>query len=123
MTVEAHLLVVDDEPSVARFLKELLESRGFVVTIMNDSEAALAFFSLHSDSIDAVITDQTMPGLTGVELSKALIAIRSDIPIILCTGYSEKADEEQARELGVRKLLNKPVNHDLLLSEISRLLA
>ncbi len=60
-------------------------------------------------SFDVVITDMTMPNMTGVQLSKNLMEIWADIPIILCTGFSEKINEERARELGVRGYLMKPV--------------
>ncbi|MGZ3606669.1 MAG: response regulator, partial [Syntrophales bacterium] len=69
---------------------------------------ALETFRAQPDAFDLIITDVTMPGMTGIELAKELMAIRSDIPIILCTGFSELIDEKHAKEMGIREFVMKP---------------
>jgi CheY-like chemotaxis protein len=77
--------------------------------IQTDSRQALALFESNSDQFDMVITDQTMPGLTGLELSVALLQVKPDLPIILCTGYSNNASEERAKKIGIKAFLKKPL--------------
>lgn len=104
------LLLVDDDPSVARAIGRILESLGFEVTTCDDGASALALFRGDPARFDAVITDQTLPGLPGDELTTALLALRADLPVFICTGYSERVDEERARALGARALLMKPLD-------------
>jgi PAS domain S-box-containing protein len=117
------ILVVDDEASVAGFLGELLECRGYRVQVLNDSETVLQQLRDAPDACDLVVMDQTMPGITGVELARALLELRAELPIILCTGYSDEVDEARARALGIRGFLNKPLSARTLLEMIERLLA
>lgn len=116
-----NILVVDDEASIVSLLKEVLSSHGFNVTGFTDSELALSHFKENTKKYDIVITDQTMPNLTGAELSKSLISIQPDISIILCTGYSERLDEKNAQNVGIKTYLNKPVSMKKLLSTITQL--
>lgn len=116
------VLVVDDERTVAGFLKELLGSKGYDVVIETDSERAVSLFERDPYSFNAVITDQTMPKLTGVELAKKLFKVRSEIPIILCTGFSEEVDEKLAFDIGIHAYLDKPVNPSQLCQLLSRLI-
>lgn len=106
----ARILIVDDEESIGRFMGDLFENRGGKPTIMVDSQAALDLFRQDPAAFDLVITDQTMPGLTGAELAQKMLALRPDLPMILCTGYSEVMDETKARELGIRGYLTKPMD-------------
>jgi len=69
-----------------------------------------------------VITDQTMPGITGSDLARQMLQIKPEIPIILCTGYSEKIDPQKAEAIGIAKFLQKPISHKILLENIDRLL-
>ena len=109
----ARILVIDDEAAVASIFTELLALLGYQVTTLTSAHDALLLFRKDPLGFDLVITDQTMPGLTGDELASALLVIRPDLPIILCSGYSG-VDEEAAHRLGVRRLLAKPVtNADL----------
>lgn len=119
---EGHLLIVDDDESVAMFVTELLSLDGYQVTMMTNSTEALSLFRQNPKSFDLVITDQTMPGITGDELAKSMLLLRPDIPIILCTGYSEKIDEEKARALGTQKFMQKPLKPKILLESVSELL-
>jgi len=82
-----HILVVDDEPDVTRVLSRILESQGYRVTALTSSEAALAAFRRAPNDFAAIITDQTMPRLTGVELARAIHAVSARTPVILTTGY------------------------------------
>ncbi len=117
-----HLLIVDDEEPMAMFLTELLDLSGYQVTMMTDSTQALSLFEQNPQNFDLVITDQTMPGMNGGELATKMLRIRSNIPIILCTGHSEKVDSERAEELGIKRFLQKPFNHKVLLDSVSELL-
>lgn len=117
-----HLLIVDDEESVAMFISELLDINDYQVTMMTDSTEALSLFKQNPQSFDLVITDQTMPGITGAELATKMLQLRSDIPIILCTGYSEKIDEESAKSIGIQRFLEKPLESKVLLESVGELL-
>ncbi|MBN1956803.1 MAG: PAS domain S-box protein [Desulfuromonadales bacterium] len=116
------ILYVDDDPVLIELGKELLGEMGYGVSVMNDGEDALKMFSADAERFDLVITDQTMPGLTGEELIHRIKAIRSDIPTILCTGYSSKMDEAKAEELGISAFMMKPVESSRLLQTIRKVL-
>lgn len=116
------IMVVDDEIGITGFISELLKSKGYTVRAFNDSLDALNVFKASPDSISLVITDQTMPNLTGIELAQEILLLRPQFPIILCTGYSEKVNEEKARQLGVSHFMQKPVSTDQLLNNIAMLL-
>ncbi|MCX8043448.1 MAG: PAS domain S-box protein [Desulfobacterota bacterium] len=103
------ILVVDDEQAITVMLQELLESFGYTVVTRTSSVEALELFRAQPGRFDVVITDQTMPNMTGVELAQHISKIRSDIPIILCTGFSEILDATSAREFGISAFLTKPV--------------
>lgn len=118
----AHILVVDDEESVARFIQALLDTQGHRVTIMNNSREALEYFQEHADQIDMIFTDQTMPGMSGLELAKSVLAMKPEIPVILATGFSHKIDEKTAKGAGVRAFLKKPFDTQLLLDTVGELL-
>ncbi|MFH0998822.1 MAG: ATP-binding protein [Pseudomonadota bacterium] len=102
------ILFVDDEITLAELGREILESLGYKVDIQTSSLEALEAFRIQSDAFDLVITDMTMPGLTGKEFAKELLVLRPDIPIILCTGFSAIINEKQAREAGIRQFVMKP---------------
>jgi two-component system, cell cycle sensor histidine kinase and response regulator CckA len=104
------ILVVDDEIDILNVAKTRLERLGYSVTPKISSSDALESFRSKPDAFDLVITDQTMPGMTGDQLSKQILAIRSDIPIILCTGFSATVDKEEALDIGIRAFVMKPVS-------------
>ena len=108
-TGNEHILLVDDEASIINIEKQMLTRLGYTVTSRVNSLEALEMFKNRPDRFDLVITDMTMPNMTGVRLAEALTEIRSDIPVIICTGYSERIDEEKAGSLGIKGLLMKPV--------------
>ena len=103
------ILVVDDEPQVAHVMQLMLDSLGYRVKAYTSSREALQAFADTPQTFDLVITDMTMPEMAGDEFSRALLRIRPDMPIILCTGFNEQMNEERARQIGVRKLIYKPV--------------
>ncbi len=120
---QGHILFVDDEEGLAIATQFLLNELGYEVSIFTDSAAALATFREQAMSFDLVISDQTMPELTGTELAKELRQIRPDIPIILCTGYSDLIDEAQALEQGIDAFLLKPMDIYVLANTIEQVLA
>lgn len=110
------LLVVDDEEMLVSLLEQQLTRVGYRVVIFNDSQAALAAFEAAPDAVDLVITDMTMPKLSGQALAAQMIAIRPSLPVLLCTGYSDMLDREKVRALGVHEVLMKPI----LISELAK---
>lgn len=108
------ILFVDDEPALVEIGRDMLEHLGYEVLPFSNSLEALNAFRAEPSRFDLVITDMTMPQMTGERLAQALIEIRSDLPVILCTGYSERITEERAGALGIKTFLLKPLSaHDL----------
>ena len=103
-----HILVVDDEQELAQLLEMFLNHYGYRVTSLSDSTAAYEWFRTNQQDVDLVITDMSMPHLTGKELAEKILAERPELPIILCTGFSEQINAESARQLGIRAFLLKP---------------
>lgn len=122
-TGHEHILLVDDEEQIIAMLEMRLERLGYQITSMTDSLEALDAFRSQPEKFDMVITDMTMPDMTGVEFSKALIKIRSNLPIIICTGYSELITKERARAIGIREVMLKPVEGNEMARIIRRVLA
>jgi PAS domain S-box-containing protein len=102
------ILLVDDEEQIVIMTREMLVRIGYKVTALSDSLEALHAFRENPDSFDLVISDQTMPGMTGMQLAKEMLGIRIDIPIILTTGYSEGINEEKTKTSGIRSFVMKP---------------
>ncbi|MEI6128191.1 MAG: PAS domain S-box protein [Pseudomonadota bacterium] len=102
------ILVVDDEPAIAKLARNLLEGLGYCVTAFTSSTETLEAFRSNPQGFDIIMTDYTMPNMTGAELAKHINDIRADIPVILCTGYSDKISEEQMKELGIKACIKKP---------------
>ena len=103
------ILFVDDEETIVRLGKELLSSLGYTVEVHTNSQDALHAFRHDPERFDLVITDQAMPGLTGEALSRELLRIRPELPIILCTGFSHIMTAEKAKALGIQAYLMKPL--------------
>lgn len=104
-----HVLFIDDEPVLAKMGKQLLESLGYQVEMITKSSDALELFRKKPDRFDLVITDMTMPNITGEKLAIELMNIRPDIPVILCSGFNYNIDEKKAMALGIRAFISKPV--------------
>lgn len=116
------ILLVDDEQSLLDLEKKMLEKLGHKVTLISDSVKALEIFKQNPNNFDLVITDQTMPNMTGFELSKQILKIKKNIPIIICTGYSRILDIEKANNLGIKGFLMKPLVMSELSKEIEKIL-
>ena len=117
------ILFVDDEEMLAMMGGRILEQLGYEVTTKINSNEALATFISDPQGFDLVITDQSMPEMSGAELVMQLLKIRPDIPIILCTGYSKKVTEEDAEKIGIKKYLTKPFDTRKLAEIIRDILA
>lgn len=103
------VLVVDDEEPLANLVRMMLERMGYETVCNTDSVEALEIFRKNPDNFDLVITDQTMPSMTGESLARELRDIRPSIPIILCTGFSHTMTEEKSQALGINAFLMKPL--------------
>ena len=97
LTGKEHVLFVDDEKMLAELGKIMLERLGYHVTLCTDSIAALSLFREQPNTFDVLVTDQTMPGMTGLDLSRHVLQIRPNLPIILCTGYSNLVDDKVSK--------------------------
>ena len=120
---QGRILFVDDEKPLTDIGQEMLESCGFEVVTRTSSIEALEAFKFRPRDYDLVITDQTMPNMTGMELAREILKIRADMPIILCTGFSDAVSYDRLRDLGIGDFIMKPIlKHDLIAS-ISRQLS
>jgi len=117
-----HILFVDDETAMVDVAHYLLSHQGYKVTAVQSAYQALALFKDDPGAYDIVITDQTMPKMTGFQLAKELINIRPDIPVILCTGYSETVYEEEAKKAGIKEFMTKPLSRKVIASAIRKVL-
>jgi signal transduction histidine kinase/CheY-like chemotaxis protein len=106
---EERILLVDDEEAILDVGVRALERFGYRVISCNDGREALSLFTMDPESYDLVLTDLTMPKMTGIELAQRLLKIRPDLPVVLCTGFSEAAQSEQAKAIGIREIVNKPL--------------
>ena len=103
------ILFIDDEEMLVKMGQTMLERLGYTITVQISSVEALATFKAQPEAFDMVITDQTMPGMTGVDLAKSMLQIRPDLPIILCTGYSSQISEQKAKAFGIKGFAMKPL--------------
>ena len=112
------ILLVDDEESIAQMVEQILVRKGYQVAACTESMAAVELFSENPYTFDLVITDMTMPGMSGDMLAKAMMSIRPEIPIIMCTGFSERMNKDRAFEMGIKGYLMKPIVRSELLQMI-----
>jgi PAS domain S-box-containing protein len=117
-----HILIVDDEPDITKMLQASLRLLGYQTSAENSSRAALKLFRESPGSFQLVLTDQTMPDLTGLDLAREIRRLCPDCPIILCTGHSDGITESLVRELGVTDFLHKPVDFNTLSSHLAKAL-
>ena len=103
-------------------LKTMLERLGYLVTVRTSSPDALYAFKANPGNFDLVISDRGMPNMTGDQLAEELISIRPDIPIIICTGFSDENEEQRTRDLGIKGLLKKPVARSDLAEMVRKVL-
>jgi CheY-like chemotaxis protein len=104
-----HILLVDDEQPLVEIGKQMLERLGYTVATRTSSIEALELFRTNPNRFDLIITDIVMPNMSGDKLAQKILELRNDIPIVLCTGYSEKFTRQNASEMGIRSFLMKPL--------------
>jgi CheY-like chemotaxis protein len=112
------VLLVEDEATVAAMTSRCLERLGYEVASCDDPLFALQVFEEEPGVWDIVITDQTMPGLSGEELARCILQRRPELPVVLCTGYSETVNEESAKAMGIAAFLLKPVDPNKLAATV-----
>jgi PAS domain S-box-containing protein len=117
------ILLVDDEPALARAAQRILQRIGYEVTALTSSIDALDLFRERPNDWDVVVSDVAMPRLSGDRLVTELRAVRADLPVVLCTGYSERVGEQEARKLGIAGFLLKPYTQDVLAATVRDALA
>jgi CheY-like chemotaxis protein len=108
------IMFVDDEVQIKSAGKNILESYGYTVYAHSDAREALEAFKKDPGKFDLVITDLTMPHLTGFQLARELVSIRPTLPVILCTGYRDSISPEEAEQMGIRTIVTKPLTHTAL---------
>ncbi len=116
------ILFIDDEEDITTLSQLVLEDRGYQVRVENRSVEALQIFRSDPENFDLVITDQAMPNMSGLELVHEIHEIRPDIPIIICSGYSEKISKDNAKEFGIREFLMKPLEVKQLINVVRKVL-
>jgi CheY-like chemotaxis protein len=121
-TGRGHILFVDDERALVEIGSETLRGLGYRVTASTDSLEALGLFTADPLNFDLLVTDQTMPHLSGTGLARQVLDLRPGLPVILCTGFSETVSVEQARAAGIRELLLKPLLKRKLAESVARAL-
>ena len=117
-----HIFLIDDEPSSAALGEQILRSMGYKVTAFVDSSEACGWFALHAHDIDLVISDVTMPEITGDALARNIRVTKPEMPVILCTGYSDKISHETAKALGINAFLRKPIAREDLICAVRSVL-
>ncbi len=117
------IIIVDDEKAIASTLAELLEHLGYRTKYFLDPKEALAFFLANSSEVDLIITDHTMPGMTGLKLAEIIRNSDSNVPLVLTTGYRDGLTEENAKARGFSALLNKPLVFKDLAHHVRRALS
>ncbi len=122
-TGSERILLVDDDAGQLKSLARMLERLGYKITARSSGRTAAAAFKKDPEAFDLVITDQTMPGTSGIELARDLVKIRPDIPIILNTGFSEKVNGETVGRDGIRAFIMKPFTAQELSGLIRKVLA
>ncbi|MGK0303387.1 MAG: CheY-like chemotaxis protein, partial [Planctomycetota bacterium] len=104
-----HVLLVDDEPNLLRVLTRGLKRFGFEVTALEDPRAAIEAMRATPDRFNAFVTDFDMPGLNGIESTRIIRKIRTDLPVLLCSGFMDTKTSQEAAEVGVTRLMTKPI--------------
>jgi len=115
------ILLIDDEPNILKIGKKMLERIGYQVTMENDSEKALEKIQSNPGNFDLIITDMTMPRMDGATLARKVLEDYPELPIILCTGYSDRIIKEKIKDIGIKALINKPMSFPVIAGEIRQI--
>ncbi|MDR3557416.1 MAG: PAS domain S-box protein [Syntrophobacteraceae bacterium] len=121
-TGKARILLVDDEPPIVEFGQLILERLGYQVTGLTSSREALEQFRTNPGDFDLIISDYTMPQMVGTELARECLKVRADIPVIICTGFSELLEDKEAANTGIRGVAMKPLNSRQLATMVKKAL-
>ncbi|MDH5301348.1 MAG: response regulator [Gammaproteobacteria bacterium] len=121
-SLSTRVMVVDDELTVAKLIQELLKVDGFVSEVFHDPRDALAAFERDPQAYSLMVTDQTMPGMSGSELAMTVMRLKPGFPVILCTGFSATIDKEAALAIGIKAFFTKPLDMGEFLDTVSQLL-
>lgn len=116
------ILAVDDEEMLLLFINDFLSHHDYLVTTCTDANEALEIIKSSINEFDLIITDQTMPKMTGLEFIQQVRRINSNVPIILCSGYSDVVDENEIKDHQVSFYLQKPIDNSHMLKCINELL-
>lgn len=116
------ILLVDDDAAISRLGRQILERVGYKVDDRTSSIEALNLFRSRSEAFDLVITDMTMPQMTGDEFAKEILAIRPEMPVVMCTGYSDRFDVQKAEAIGIKAYLMKPIVRNELTKTVREVL-
>ena len=117
-----HIMVVDDDISLCLLFEEIITSFGYKVSRFDNSQVALQAFLDTPEDYQLIISDQTMPFLTGDEMARKMLEVKPDLAIIICTGFSENLDEDIANDIGIKTILVKPVTINTLINWINKTL-
>ncbi|MDH5396218.1 MAG: response regulator, partial [Gammaproteobacteria bacterium] len=115
-----NILIIDDEIAIAGFLKDFLDNYGYNVTTMSNCQQALAYYIENHNSIDLVITDYSMPEMTGIQLTQEMLKYNADMPVILCSGFSGTFTKDKIQSKNIKAYLDKPIMTSLLLQEVRK---
>ena len=118
----AQVLIIEDEQAVAEYLHDLLEEYNFSATATTNSIEAIGIIQSRLNDFNIIITDQTMPGISGTDIIRTIHELNPDFPVILCSGYNDNIDEQQAIKLGFKKYFEKPINSQRLIQTLNDLL-
>jgi CheY-like chemotaxis protein len=121
-TGKDRVLFVDDDPTLLKLGEKVLKSLGYSVTAVNGSPDALSLYRQSPDSFDIVVTDHTMPHMTGFDMSRRILEIDPQARILLCTGYSDSLTAQKVEDAGIKALLYKPINRNELANVIRNIL-
>ena len=116
-----HILLIDDDASVLRSIKFLLERCGYVISDYTDQEVALDALRLDSSRFDLILIDYNMPGMSGIDVARAVRMIRKGLPVAITSGYVDKELRLLADEAGVQEIIPKPCSGDALIAIVERL--
>ncbi|HEX7451171.1 MAG TPA: ATP-binding protein, partial [Polyangiaceae bacterium] len=116
------VLFVDDEPVLGAVAQKMMQRLGYRATVFQSSEAALTAFQSDPAAFDALVTDLTMPAMTGVELARQVLAVRPGLPVILVSGSSGQLTTTELRKVGIRELLSKPLDYGTLARTLNQML-